>query len=127
MQYLLLFNKDEAKFRALSEQERAQVRARYTEYGRRIVGTEIYLAGAALQPTETATTVRVRDGKRLITDGPFAETTEQIAGFALIDVPDLDTALEWAATHPDAEWASVEVRPVFHWAPPMSDVDDVAH
>lgn len=118
MQYLLLFNKDEAKFRALTEEQRAEVRARYSEYGRRIMDSTIYLAGAALQPTETATTVRVRDGKRLITDGPFVETAEQIAGIALIDVPDLDTALEWAATHPDAEWASVEVRPVVHWAPP---------
>ncbi len=118
MQYLLLFNKDEAKFRALTEEQRARVRARYSEYGRRIMDSTIYLAGAALQPTETATTVRVRDGKRLITDGPFVETAEQIAGIALIDVPDLDTALEWAATHPDAEWASVEVRPVAHWAPP---------
>ncbi|MCA9705521.1 MAG: YciI family protein [Myxococcales bacterium] len=120
MQYLLLFNKDEAKFRALSEEQRAEVRARYEAYGRRIVGSSIYLAGAALQPTDTATTVRVREGRRLITDGPFAETAEQIAGIALIDVPDLDTALEWAATHPDAEWASVEVRPVIEWEPPAA-------
>jgi hypothetical protein len=118
MQYLLLFNKDEAKFRALAPEERAEIMARYGEYGRRIVASECYLAGALLEPTEMATTVRVRGGKRLVTDGPFAETAEQIAGVALIDVPDLDAALEWAATHPDAEWASVEVRPVVTWKPP---------
>lgn len=118
MQYLLFFNKDEAEFRALSPERRAEIRERYEAYGRKIHGSPGYVAGAALQPTDTATTVRVRDGKRMITDGPFAETAEQIAGVALIDVASLDEALEWAATHPDAQWASVEVRPVLEWGAP---------
>lgn len=58
---------------------------------------------------------RVRDGKRLLTDGPFAETAEQIAGVGIIEVKDLDEAIEWAANHPDAEWGSVEIRPIVEW------------
>ncbi len=59
----------------------------------------------------------MRAGKRLITDGPFAETAEQVAGVAILEVENLDQALEWAAGHPDAEWASVEVRPIEPWKP----------
>jgi hypothetical protein len=69
-------------------------------------------AGEALQPHQTATTVRVRDGETLTTDGPFAETKEILGGFYLIDVPDLDAALEWAAKMPNINYGSVEVRPV---------------
>ena len=70
------------------------------------------LAGEALQPIATATTVRVRDGKRLVTDGPFAETKEQLGGFYLIDVPNLDDAVHWAARCPVAAGGSIEVRPL---------------
>ncbi|MEM6993616.1 MAG: YciI family protein [Myxococcota bacterium] len=118
MQYLLLFNKDEAKFRALSAEARAELIARYNRFGTDMLDANIMGAGAALDATDTATTLRIRDGKRLVTDGPFAETTEQIAGFCLIDVENLDAALAWAERHPDAEWGSVEVRPVVHWSPP---------
>ena len=69
-------------------------------------------AGQALQPHQTATTVRLRDGERLITDGPFAETKEVLGGFYVIDVPDLDAALEWAAKMPNIHYGTVEVRPV---------------
>jgi hypothetical protein len=75
----------------------------------------IMKSGAMLESTDTATTVRVRDGKRLVTDGPFAETAEQIAGIGIIEVNNLDEALDWAAGHPDSEWASVEVRPFVPW------------
>src|SRR5579883_2758423 len=115
MRYLLLINKDEAKFRALSDAERNALLARYEAYGRKMIAAGILKGGAVLELTDTATTMRVRDGKRLVTDGPFAETTEQIAGIAIIDVANLDEALEWAAGHPDAEWASVEVRPIVPW------------
>lgn len=118
MKYLLLINKDEARFRALSEGEREALLARYAEYGDKMIAAGVLRAGAVLRPTESATTVRVRAGKRLLTDGPFAETAEQIAGVAIIDVADLDAALAWAAGHPDAEWASVEVRPLVPWDPP---------
>jgi hypothetical protein len=115
MKYLLLINKDEAAYRALSPEARAHVQARYAAYGEKMIAAGILQGGAMLQPAESATTVRVRDGKRLVTDGPFAETDEQTAGIAIIDVPDLDAALQWAAEHPDAEWASVEVRPILEW------------
>ena len=69
-------------------------------------------AGEALQPHQTATTVRVRDGQTLTTDGPFAETKEILGGFYLVDVPDLDAALEWAAKMPNIDYGTVEVRPV---------------
>ena len=116
MRYLLLIQKNEAAWRALSDEERARWMARYTEYGKKMADAGIMRAGALLEHTESATTVRVRDGKRLVTDGPFAETSEQVAGLCVIDVPDLDEAIRWAAGHPDAEWASVEVRPV-RWPP----------
>ena len=69
-------------------------------------------AGKALQPVETATSVRLRDGEQLVTDGPFAETKETLGGYYLLDVPDLDTATEWAKKLPIAEYGSVEIRPV---------------
>ena len=70
------------------------------------------VAGDALEPADTATTVRVRDGETVITDGPFAETKEALGGYYLVDVPDLDAALAWAAKIPNVGYGSVEVRPV---------------
>lgn len=75
-----------------------------------------YITAAPLHPVSTATSVRVRDGKRLVTDGPFAETREQLGGFYLIDVDDLDEAIGIAAKHPGARLGSVEVRPVMELA-----------
>ena len=112
MRYLLLIQKNEAAWRALSDAEREAWMKRYAAYGKRMGDAGIIRAGAILEHTETATTVRMRGGKRLVTDGPFAETSEQVAGFCVIEVADLDEALRWASGHPDAEWASVEVRPV---------------
>src|SRR3712207_9437075 len=71
-----------------------------------------YVAGDALHPTQTATTVRVRNGKTLTTDGPFAETKEQLGGYYLIDAKDLDEAIQVASKIPSARWGSVEIRPV---------------
>jgi len=72
-----------------------------------------YILSAPLQPTSTATSVRVQNGKRLVTDGPFAETREILGGFHLIDVPDLETAIRIAERHPGARHGTVEIRPVF--------------
>jgi len=72
----------------------------------------IFVGGAGLVSPESATTVSIRDGKRLVQDGPYAETKEFLAGFGIIEVPDLDTALEWAARHPAAGFATIEVRPL---------------
>jgi hypothetical protein len=112
MRYLLLIQKDETAWRKLSDDERAAFTARYSAFGARMKEAGILRSGAILEPAETATTVRVREGKRLVTDGPFAETSEQVAGVAVIEVADLDEAMRWAAGHPDAAWGSVEVRPV---------------
>jgi hypothetical protein len=75
-------------------------------------GKGIFVAGDGLYPTATATTVRVRDGERSVTDGPFAETKEQLGGFYVLDVKDLDEAIEWAAKIPGAQFGSIEIRPV---------------
>jgi hypothetical protein len=72
----------------------------------------VLVGGDALQGTDTATTVRVRDDETLVTDGPFAETKEMLGGYYLVDVPDLDAALQWAAKVPNAPYGSVEVRPL---------------
>ena len=77
----------------------------------------IVVNGSGLLPPDTATTVRIRDGKREVQDGPFAESKEMLGGFFIIEVPDLDTALEWAARAPSSSYGSTEVRPVM---PPMS-------
>ena len=112
MRYLLLIQKNEAAWRALSDAEREAWMKRYADYGKRMIDAGIMRAGAILEHTDTATTVRMREGKRLLTDGPFAETSEQVAGLCVIEAADLDEALRWAAGHPDADWGSVEVRPV---------------
>lgn len=80
-----------------------------------------YIEGLPLHPTHAATTVRVRDGETLTTDGPFAETDEQLGGFYLIDAPDLDSPLEWAAKIPSAAFGSVEVRPVLEMPPTFEE------
>jgi hypothetical protein len=84
----------------------------WMSYTQELAQSGILKAGEALQPHETATTVRVRDGQTLNTDGPFAETKEALGGFYIIDVPDLDAALGWAAKMPNIAYGSVEVRPV---------------
>ncbi len=81
-------------------------------YGEALQAAGIFVGGAGLAPSETATTLSVRDGKRQVHDGPHAETKELLAGFAIIDAPNLDVALEWAARHPAAGLASVEIRPL---------------
>jgi hypothetical protein len=96
-------------------EEMAGVLAAYGEFGREVEAAGAFLGGEGLQPTPTATTVRVRDGERLITDGPFAETKEQLGGFYLLECKDLDEAIEWAAKIPGAQHGSVEVRPVMNY------------
>lgn len=81
-------------------------------YGEALQAAGVLVGGAGLESPETATTVKVRDGKRIVQDGPYAETKEFLAGLGIIDVPDLDAALEWAARHPAAGHAVIEVRPI---------------
>src|SRR4051812_19615140 len=86
--------------------------AEWFEYSQALQDAGVHVAGNALQGAETATTVRVRDGETLLTDGPFADTKELLGGYYIVDVPDLDTALKWAAKMPNIAYGSVEVRPV---------------
>jgi hypothetical protein len=112
MQYLLLIYQNEAEFGKIDGAGRQKVTAEYGAFTQSIVQSGNFKAGDGLQPTTTATTVRVRDGKTLTTDGPFAETREQLAGYYLVEAKDLDTALGIAARIPGARSGSVEVRPV---------------
>ena len=112
MKYMLLIHDDEKAWGALSQAEQQRIYGEYGQFGQQIKETGNYLAGAQLQPTTTATSVRVRDGKRLVTDGPFAETREQLGGYYLIEAKDLDEAVGIAARIPGAALGSIEVRPI---------------
>ena len=112
MQYLLLIYQNEKVWADMPEAEQGKAFAEYMEFSKDIAQKGQMLAGEALQPTSTATTVRVRDGKTLTTDGPFAETREQLGGFYLVEAKDLDEAIKMAARIPDVRSGSVEVRPV---------------
>ena len=112
MQYLLMIYRNEAELQKLGPADRKQMMADYGAFTQSIVQSGHFKGGDGLQPTSTATTVRVREGKTLTTDGPFAETREQLGGYYLIDAKDLDTALAIAARIPGAKTGSVEVRPV---------------
>src|SRR4051812_15804350 len=109
-QYMLLIYSDPAT--APAPEAAAAEMPKWMAYGEELRKAGAMVAGDALQPTDSATTVRERDGQRLVTDGPFAETKEQLGGYYLIDVPDLDAALEWAAKVPNVGRGSIEVRPV---------------
>jgi hypothetical protein len=112
MQYLLMIYRNEAELGKMGPAERKQMTADYGTFTQSIIQSGHFKAGDGLQPTTTATTVRVREGKTLTTDGPFAETREQLGGYYLVDAKDLDTALAIAARIPGAKTGSIEVRPV---------------
>ena len=115
MQYLVLIYSEEPS----ETPDPAQIGAvmeEYNAYTQMLRDTGRYVAGEALQPTATATTVRIRDGQTLTTDGPFAETKEALGGFYLVEAKDLDEALEIGAACPGAKWGSIEVRPIVDFA-----------
>jgi hypothetical protein len=107
---LLMYHPTEKE---LSGEEIAAQRPLWAKFHKDLVDAGLLVANQGLDRADVATTVRVRDGETQITDGPFAETKEYLAGFFLIDVPDLDSALEWAARMPSVTWGSVEVRPAW--------------
>lgn len=113
MKYLLLIYEDENISRMRDENSNKDLIDEYFAYTKSLKDAGVYLAGDALQSVSTATTVRVRQGRVSTTDGPFAETKEQLGGYYLIDVPDLDEALKWASRLPSAREGSIEVRPLF--------------
>ena len=112
MQYLLMIYRNEADLGKMDAAARKAMTAEYGAFTQSIIQSGHFKAGDGLQPTSTATTVRVREGKTLTTDGPFAETREQLGGYYLIEAKDLDTALSIAARIPGARTGSIEVRPI---------------
>jgi len=112
MQYLLLIYQSEAEVEKLGEAHLKQMHSDYMAFTQSIVQSGHFKGGDALQRSSTATTVRVRSGKTMTTDGPFAETREQLAGYYMVEAKDLDQAVTIAERIPSAKWGSVEVRPV---------------
>jgi len=115
MRYLLTIYGEESGWNDVTPEQSAQIMAAYGAFGEAAQAAGVLLGGEGLQPTSTATTVRVRDGETLTTDGPFAETREQLGGYYLIDCKDLDEAIGWASKIPGAADGSVEVRPVMDY------------
>jgi hypothetical protein len=112
MQYLLLIYAAESQWSTMTEEQGAKMMAEYGTFTQGIIASENYKGGNRLHPVAKATTVRVRDGKTVMTDGPFAETKEQLGGYYLIEAADLDEATAIAARIPGARLGSIEVRPI---------------
>lgn len=113
MEYMLIFTETQADFAKRNDPVEAPAYwGAWSAYCKALAESGIMVSGAGLQPPETATTVRIRDGKRTLHDGPYAEAKEMLGGFFVINVPDLDAALEWAARSPSSSYGSTEVRPV---------------
>lgn len=112
MKYLCLIYDEESKMAAMSKTEGDAFMGEYFGFSTSIRETGKYVAGEALQPVHTSTTVRIRNGKMTTTDGPFAETKEQLGGFYLVDAVDLNEAIQIASRIPSARTGSIEVRPV---------------
>jgi hypothetical protein len=118
MKYALLIYDDEKVWAKMPESERQKMFGEYGQFTQAIRDDGSYKAGAPLQPVSKATSVRVRNGKRSVTDGPFAETHEQLGGFYLVEAKDLDEAIAIAARIPSARIGTVEVRPVLEMGMP---------
>jgi hypothetical protein len=117
MKYLLLIYESEAGFAGMSGDEQARIFEEYMVYTKNIKKSGNYIGGEALQAISTATTVRVKNGKTLTTDGPFAETREQLGGFYFVEAKDLDEAIKLAAGIPASRTGSIEVRPIMPTPP----------
>jgi hypothetical protein len=109
MKYMMLIYSTEG---AISEEQHAACIAKSTQLCDELAGQGRFLGASPLHPVATATCVRIRNGNRMITDGPFAETTEQLGGYYLIEAPNLDEAIAIAARIPPAHWGTIEIRPV---------------
>ena len=116
MKYTLLLYGDESRWASMTPEESAEDMQRWGAFYEELMASGAYLAGEGLDATASAVTVRIEDGEAVHTDGPFAETREQLGGFYLLECPDLDAALGWAAKVPDlGEGGCVEVRPVMDY------------
>jgi hypothetical protein len=113
MKYMLLLYTSEQAFQALTKEQTEQGLAAYRAYTEALTKAGVLAGSNRLRPVNTASTVRVANGKTQVLDGPYVETKEQLGGYFMIDVPDLDAALSWAARCPAASHGSVEVRPIW--------------
>jgi hypothetical protein len=120
MKYAILIYGDEAAFAQAPPEQSQQMMDQWWGYEAELQKKEgVRLAGEALQPTSTATSIRLEDGKPVTTDGPFAETKEQLGGFYLLECKDLDEAIEWGLKCPGAKLGTIEVRPIQEFEPPQ--------
>jgi hypothetical protein len=113
MQYAILIYGEEAGMMSAPPEMVSQMLGAYGAYTQSMHDAGVWLAGERLKPTSMATSIRIRDGKTEVQDGPFADTKEQFGGLYVIDVPDLDAALSWGAKCPGAQFGTVEVRPIW--------------
>ncbi len=113
MEYMLLIFSNETGMQSASKADESQMLAAYGAYTEAMKKAGVMTGGNRLQPTASATTVRVANGKSQVLNGPYAETKEQLGGYFLINVPDLDAALSWAARCPGASHGTIEVRPIW--------------
>jgi hypothetical protein len=116
MKYLLLIYGNESRALAASKEGVTQMTAAYAAYTEAMKKAGVLVGGERLRPTSDATTVRVAAGKSQVLNGPYAETKEQLGGYYMIEAPDLDAALSWAARCPGAEHGTIEVRPIWPMA-----------
>jgi hypothetical protein len=112
MKFMLLLWGDEGQWADMSEEEAAAEMARWEDYTNQLIAAGAMVSGEGLQASATSKTLRLEKGERVVTDGPFAETKEQLGGFYVIECASMDEALEWAAKLPSAEQGSTEIRPV---------------
>jgi hypothetical protein len=112
MKFMLLLWGDEGQWADMSEEEAAAEMARWEDYTNQLIAAGAMVSGEGLQASATSKTLRVENGERVVTDGPFVETKEQLGGFYVIECASMDEALEWAAKLPSAEQGSTEIRPV---------------
>jgi hypothetical protein len=116
MRYMLLLIGDEDRWQNLTEEEVGEAMKAYEDYGRQVIDAGVFVAGEGLEHSSTATSLRLVDGERVLTDGPFVETKEQLGGFYLLDCKDLDEALDWAEKCPAAAvGGTIEIRPVMDY------------
>ena len=111
MEYTLLIYADQAAFETISPAQMKETQAAYHAYTEALQEAGVLRGANRLRPTQTATTVRLRSGKTEVLNGPYAETREQLGGYYIIDVANMDEAIKWASRCPAAQWGSIEVRP----------------
>ena len=113
MKYMLLIHSEEARFRELAPDQVEQAVAAYGAYTEALKKAHVYVDSNRLQPSAAAASIRIEDGKTTVLNGPYAETKEQLGGYFMIDVPNMDAAMTWAARCPGASHGTVEIRPVW--------------